>query len=136
MDWCRPGTRRRWRLTKGARSARCIITTHSYGWELRLSIGDELTRSQAFREQIPLIETAAEWKAKMIGAGWEQPPAIEPVGACYCVGGWVCEEHPDQGWQHEGCSAAGMPCEDPACLAGTTMRDRLAARRLMEPTNR
>jgi hypothetical protein len=24
--------------------------------------------------------------------------------------GWLCEEHPDQPWEHDGCGAAGMKC--------------------------
>jgi hypothetical protein len=24
--------------------------------------------------------------------------------------GWVCEDHPDQPWEHDGCGAAGAPC--------------------------
>jgi hypothetical protein len=28
-----------------------------------------------------------------------------------CAGmGWVCEEHPDKPWEHDGCGAAGAPC--------------------------
>jgi len=26
---------------------------------------------------------------------------------------WVCESHPDEPWEHEGCGGAGMPC--PSC---------------------
>jgi hypothetical protein len=122
-----------WRLKKpGKGYARCLITNHPFGWELRLLHGDELIRSQVFRDQFALIDTVAEWKKKMVSAGWQEPPAIEPVSACYCVGGWICEKHPDRGWQHDGCEGAGMPCEDPACVAGTAIRERLAARRLME----
>jgi hypothetical protein len=25
--------------------------------------------------------------------------------------GWVCEDHPDKPWQHDGCGGAGAPCE-------------------------
>lgn len=37
--------------------------------------------------------------------------------------GWVCEEHPDKPWPHDGCGGAGMPCDEPGCefsLFGTT----------------
>ena len=28
-----------------------------------------------------------------------------------CLGsGWVCEDHPDKPWEHEGCGGAGAPC--------------------------
>jgi len=38
---------------------------------------------------------------------------------------WVCEEHPDQPWGHDGCRGAGMPC--PLCTtrpAGRTSHQR------------
>jgi hypothetical protein len=76
------GTRRElgecWRLRKGSREARCAITTHpSHWWELRLEVDGDLIQSEAFSDQNPLLETVAEWKAKMLGAGWEDPPLIE-----------------------------------------------------------
>jgi hypothetical protein len=40
-----------WRLLKGKRKARCVITNHPYGWELRMSVDDEFIRSQSFGEQ-------------------------------------------------------------------------------------
>jgi hypothetical protein len=24
--------------------------------------------------------------------------------------GWVCEDHPDRPWEHDGCEGAGAPC--------------------------
>jgi hypothetical protein len=34
-----------------------------------------------------------------------------------CAGtGWVCESHPDQPMDHDGCGGAGMPCR--ACNTG------------------
>lgn len=36
------------------------------------------------------------------------------LGCARCTGsaepGWVCEEHPDKPWQHDGCGAAGARC--------------------------
>ena len=23
---------------------------------------------------------------------------------------WICEAHPDQPWEHDGCGGAGLPC--------------------------
>jgi hypothetical protein len=34
---------------------------------------------------------------------------------CSCNNGWVCEEHPDQPWEHDGCGAAGELCKNPEC---------------------
>lgn len=34
------------------------------------------------------------------------------VHACQdCADGWVCEAHPNLPWQHDGCGAAGAPCQ-------------------------
>jgi hypothetical protein len=43
--------------------------------------------------------------------------AFQPGRRCqgHCAGGTVCEEHPDRPWEHDGCGAAGMPCENAAC---------------------
>ncbi len=30
-----------------------------------------------------------------------------------CNDGWICEEHPEQGWPHDDCAGPGMPC--PIC---------------------
>jgi hypothetical protein len=123
-----------WRLKKpGKGYVRCLIVSHPIGWELRLLHGDDLLRSHAFREPDPLLDAASEWKDKMLAAGWQQPRPIEVVtGICYCVEGWICEQHPDRGWPHEDCAGPGMPCEDPACAIGMQLRHKLAARRLVE----
>jgi hypothetical protein len=56
-----------WRLEKGSRSARCAIANHPYGGEIRLTVGGEFVRSEAFREHDPLLDAAAEWKAEDAG---------------------------------------------------------------------
>jgi hypothetical protein len=69
-----------WRLKKKEKGyVRCIITNHPFGWELRLLHGEDLLRTQVFRESDPLIDAATEWKEKMKGAGWEQPPPWEAL---------------------------------------------------------
>src|SRR4030095_1734449 len=32
-----------------------------------------------------------------------------------CLKGWVCEDHPNQPWNHRGCKAAGELCKNPQC---------------------
>lgn len=33
-----------------------------------------------------------------------------------CLGrGFMCEDHPDQPMDHDGCRGAGVPCEEPGC---------------------
>lgn len=39
---------------------------------------------------------------------------------CYCVEGWICEEHTARGWPHDGddgqeCAGPGMPCKNADC---------------------
>lgn len=34
----------------------------------------------------------------------------KPVQVCFCNDGWICEEHPEQGWPHGDCSGPCMPC--------------------------
>src|SRR4029434_722665 len=34
---------------------------------------------------------------------------------CPCLKGWVCEDHPNQPWGHDGCEAAGELCKNPRC---------------------
>jgi hypothetical protein len=35
-----------------------------------------------------------------------------------CLGSrWVCEQHPDQPWDHDGCKSAGDPCPECSPLA-------------------
>ena len=33
----------------------------------------------------------------------------------WCFYRWVCEDHPDQPWEHDGCGAAGELCTNPQC---------------------
>jgi hypothetical protein len=30
-----------------------------------------------------------------------------------CNSGWICEDYPDQPWEHDGCEAAGELCKNP-----------------------
>src|SRR4029453_1555763 len=39
---------------------------------------------------------------------------VKPA-VCSCYRGWVCEDHPDQPWEHDGCGAAGELCKNPNC---------------------
>ena len=31
-------------------------------------------------------------------------------GHARCNDGWICEQHPEQGWPHDDCAGPGMPC--------------------------
>lgn len=43
--------------------------------------------------------------------------AFQPGNNCqgHCDDGHVCENHPDEPWEHDDCGGAGMPCQDPSC---------------------
>jgi hypothetical protein len=41
-----------------------------------------------------------------------KPPPNRPVG---CDRGFVCEDHPNQRPQHDGCRGAGAQCASPLC---------------------
>jgi hypothetical protein len=57
------------------------------------------------------------------------PAKLRQVRECSCNDGRICEDHPDQPWQHDGCGGAGMLCENPDCVVGRTLRAELDARR-------
>jgi hypothetical protein len=59
-----------WRLTKGKNHATCELWTHPIGAELRVEAGGEFQRSEAGRDPLALIETAAAWKAQFQEKGW------------------------------------------------------------------
>jgi len=47
-----------------SRWLRCGLSTHPLGWELRLSFGDELVKSQVCRTQDSDFETGDVWRAE------------------------------------------------------------------------
>lgn len=57
-------------MRKGEHTARCRLTTHPLGWELRLTAGDELLQSQVCRAQEHVFGTGEKWKAAMNKKGW------------------------------------------------------------------
>jgi hypothetical protein len=65
MKW--EGTPRKpadcWHLSKGTRSAICVLFNHPFGWELRVTVDHELVRSEVFRESDPTITAAVEWRS-------------------------------------------------------------------------
>jgi hypothetical protein len=65
-----------WQLHKPgcgrAREAVCGLWSHQLGWELRLMIdGSILQRSQVCRSPAEAIATHEQWKAAMVGHGWQ-----------------------------------------------------------------
>jgi hypothetical protein len=72
-----------WVLTQGRRSLRCLLSTHPLGWELRLSIGENLSRSQVCRLQREVFDFSEHWRSEAEGKGWTPPIAGlgSPAGA-------------------------------------------------------
>jgi hypothetical protein len=63
-------------LTKADRAtARCVLWSHEFGWELRLTVGGSLVRSQVAREFADILTATEEWKSEMIANGWSAPPS-------------------------------------------------------------
>lgn len=62
-------------MARNGRTARCQISTHPLGWELRLigatTDGFELT--QVCRTEQEVFDLGDEWKGKMFAKGWTAP---------------------------------------------------------------
>jgi hypothetical protein len=60
-------------VTKNRRTARAVIFSHQFGWEVRLLVGlqEELVSSHVCRTQEEVLTTGEQWKAAMIEKGWQ-----------------------------------------------------------------
>jgi hypothetical protein len=63
-----------WTLHKGGKVARCALLSHLFGWELRLTVGDEFLRSQVCRSSEDVLNTHEAWRAAMLEKGWVPHP--------------------------------------------------------------
>jgi hypothetical protein len=59
-----------WTLTKGTKTAVCLVWSHEFGFELRAVIGSDLVQSQVCRSQDDLIRVQDEWRAAFEAKGW------------------------------------------------------------------
>jgi len=59
-----------WTLIKGQKRARCDVWSNQFGFELRLTIGDELVRSQVVCTHEDLIRVQEQWRAALETMGW------------------------------------------------------------------
>jgi hypothetical protein len=59
-----------WTLHKGRKAAQLDVWSSVFGWELRLSIGQELIQSQVVRSAEELTTVQAEWRAAMNQKEW------------------------------------------------------------------
>jgi hypothetical protein len=63
----------RWTLTRGDLTLRCRLSTHSLGWELRLSTNASFARSQVCKTESEVFATADAWRAEALAKGWSEP---------------------------------------------------------------
>ena len=59
-----------WTLTQGALTMLCALKTHRLGWELRLTAGKNLIRTQVCKNETEVFDTADAWQAEAIAKGW------------------------------------------------------------------
>jgi hypothetical protein len=59
-----------WTMTKGQQLAVCELCSHQFGWELRLTIGRELVRSQVCRATDDVLRSQEEWRAALGERGY------------------------------------------------------------------
>ena len=60
-----------WALRKGAWTLRCGLSTHPLGWELRLEVGANLTRSEVCKTEARVFDVSEAWKLEATGRGWQ-----------------------------------------------------------------
>jgi hypothetical protein len=60
-----------WTLSKDRKTAECVVWSHQFGFELRVTIGADLVQSQVCRTQQDLINIQETWRAAYEGKGWE-----------------------------------------------------------------
>lgn len=66
---------------------------------------DGATKVEGSLEVRDVPETDAELEASSTSS-FQRPSAV-----CCCLGArWVCEDHRDKPWEHDGCGGAGAPC--------------------------
>src|SRR5262245_45179612 len=58
-------------LHKTGRRMICKLASHPIGWELRVTIGDELIRSEACRTQERVLDLSDEWRVAAEAKGWK-----------------------------------------------------------------
>jgi hypothetical protein len=66
-----------WTLKKDARTADCALTTHPLGWELKVTLGDELVRSQVCKTETSVFDTSDEWRRQWEAKGWTAGATIK-----------------------------------------------------------
>lgn len=58
-----------WTLHKGGKATQCTVSSHQFGWELRLMAGTELLQSHVARSHEELVNVCMSWRAAMLEMG-------------------------------------------------------------------
>jgi hypothetical protein len=66
----RNASRPRGLTTRTGRPPRCVVWSHEFGFELRVSTGKELIESRVCHTQEQLIAIQEEWRAAFANKGW------------------------------------------------------------------
>jgi hypothetical protein len=59
-----------WVMNKRGIRQRCAVLSHPLGWELRITNGANLVRSQVVKEQPAVFDLADDWKHEYTKCGW------------------------------------------------------------------
>lgn len=59
-----------WTLHKNGHEAICRMFSHALGWELRLELDREMTRTAVCRSQEDVFSTEEDWKRVCQEKGW------------------------------------------------------------------
>lgn len=59
-----------WTLKRDHLNMRCALSTHSLGWELRLTSNTTLLRSQVCKTETDVYNMSDAWKAEATLKGW------------------------------------------------------------------
>lgn len=60
-----------WTVTRDGLLLRCVLWSHSLGWELQVVSDDELVRSQLCQTEKEVFNTSQTWKARAVADGWQ-----------------------------------------------------------------
>ena len=59
-----------WTMSRGPVKLRCALSTHSLGWELRLTAASNFLRSQVCKSEAAVSEIAEAWRKEAGEKGW------------------------------------------------------------------
>jgi hypothetical protein len=70
----------------------------------------EMTPHDRFARAIERRDTLIRDRRIAESAGRRSTDRTKPAQVCFCNEGWICEQHPDQGWPHDDCAGPGKRC--------------------------